>query len=200
MIGLIVLAIQVASPTTKVDFTAVGMPGEGRPVIEIKVSTVRLFSAPSQESDVIELMEVKPPAVVEWRTGFTRTIRPGTLEIRSNTLAKTYEFGDIAHLSGAESWKNPVEVLFHQGARLEYLLYLGEGTCVLRYQGMVMATDLCASLFDSDSPAELLSQPEYELWFDVAAGDAPAKWLMLGPGIAEWSCTQPYNCEEKPAR
>jgi hypothetical protein len=191
MAGLIFLVAALAN------FTAVGVPGEGTPVIEIRTSSVKLFSKPSQEADVVEQMRVEAPAVIPWRSGFTRTVRAGILEIRANALAKTHNFGDVSHLSGTESWSSPVDVLFSQGERLEYLLYLGEGICVLRRERAVMATELCQSLFDSDSPAELLSQPVYELWFDVAVGDAPPKWLMLEPGIAEWRCTQQYNCEEK---
>jgi hypothetical protein len=191
MVDLILIVAALAN------FTAVAIPGEGTPVIEIKTSSVKVFSKPSQEADVVELMKVEAPAVIPWRSGFTRTVKAGILQMRANSLAKTYDFGDIAHLSGAESWSNRVDVLFNQGERLEYLLYLGEGICVLRRERAVMATELCQSLFDSDSPAELLSQPVYELWFDISVGDAPAKWLMLEPGITEWLCTQPYNCEEK---
>jgi hypothetical protein len=196
MIGIILLAAEIANSTSPSGFTAVGIPGEGRAMIEITASPVKLYATPSLQSDVIGLMEVKTPAIVAWRAGFTRTINPGALELRSNTLATAHTFGDITHLSGTESWQSPVKVLFNEGERLPYLFYMGEGTCVVRYQDALMATELCAMLFDPDSPVTLLSQPEYELWFDIAAEQAPAKWLMLEPGVANWLCTEPYDCEE----
>ena len=196
MIGIILFAAEVVNSISTTAFTSKGIPGEGRAMIEITASPVKLYAAPSLQSDVIELMEVKAPLVIPWRDGFTRTVTPGVLELRSPTVASAHDFGDITHLSGAESWQNPVNIFFKQGERLPYLLYMGEGTCVLRYQDSLIATDLCATLFNSDSPVTLLAQPKYELWFDVAAEQAPAKWLLLEPGTAKWRCTEPYDCEE----
>lgn len=196
MIWLFLFAAEVATANSPILFTTAGTPGEGRPQIKVMAAAVKLYATPSLHSEVIAHLLFETPAVVSWRGAFTRTKSPGVLELRSDTLATTHDFGDISHLTGTESWLNPAEVRFNQGDKVPYLFYMGEGFCVVRYQHAVMATTLCSTLFDSDSSVVLRSQPEYEMWFDISSEETPSRWLMLEPGVAEWICTEPYDCEE----
>jgi hypothetical protein len=147
-------------------------PEEGRPVFEALGQTIALRSRPDPSAPIVELITAPEGERMEF-TGFRyRTLRPGVLVATRQLILTGRNLGAVDYVSRSHYYHDGGEVLtiiLGAGEYIEYLQYRAEGTGFLRWQGLVLDTDL-AAIGAADGYLPFVTQPVTQRWVQLAGG------------------------------
>jgi hypothetical protein len=125
-----------ASATFEVDL----WPGEGRPVFEAVAQQLRLRESPSESSEVLETITVRPRQRLAFDETRYRTMKPGRFFVLAATGITGRRLGDASRLSRSDYYYSgkfgPASVTVMAGETVEYFTVSGRGHLLRSHRGL----------------------------------------------------------------
>ena len=156
-------------------------PGEGIPVFEAKCTRLVLRARPSYDAPVVGYLSTVPGSRILFSGFRYRTLRPGRVVVHEEYTLTGRNLGKTNYVSSTNYYDDGGELITLQlqlNDRLEYLQYRAEGSCFIRWQGLVLDIEYSPWL-GSNRPLELVVKPVTEAWIRVESESVGTGWILV---------------------
>ena len=179
-IAAILAFFAMAASAPKVEFESELWPGEGIPVLVAGARQLTLRREPSSAAAANPPIAVKFGSRVQFDQTRYQTLRSGLAAVQTATSLSGRKLGGLNYLSEEEyySGKFPTQSFELQaGAKIEFLQYRAEGSCLMRFGGDVVDVTECPDL--SGPGFRSLRKAEVLWWVRVVVAGKPRGWALV---------------------
>jgi hypothetical protein len=155
-------------------------PGEGRPQFETTGAPLVLRVTPRPSAEVLRRVEIPAGTPVDFDETRYRTLVAGQIAVLRPAILRGRNLGEIRYLSRedyiqgdlpAQEWEAA------EGDTIEYLQDRAEGTCFIRFAGVVIDAQPCPAVL-ADS-FRTIREPITEWWIRVSPEDEAPGWVLV---------------------
>lgn len=178
---LIALVWLFFAATSSEEFVSHLWPGEGRPRLVARVTSLSLRREPHANAPLAGELKVAAGTLLEFDESRYRTTNAGKIVALRDGALRARKLGRFKVLS-AQAYRaaGPFESIdFKKGDAFDYLQYRAEGACLVRLEGELLEAETCPAF---DDRFEVLAEPTVEWWVRLVVGGEPKGWLRVERG------------------
>lgn len=202
LVSLLVTGFDLSAATFELE----SRPFEGIPYFRVNTDMLVLREVPSTKSPASRRVPVKKGSIVTYpfrveeflREGseelkrsinteimldksIQRTIKPGTIKAIADGSFYGERIGRNNKITEPDSrYPKTEEIFFKKGEIFEYLLYLGEGVCLVRYHSdLIMHHGCIFTDAGSDQWFVQISEPVIEWWLSFSKKGKTLGWVKI---------------------
>lgn len=182
----LILLLPGCADSHPVVFESEVWPGEGRPQFQTTGAPLVLRVTPRPSTEVLRRVEIAARTQVGFDETRYRTVVAGELAVLGPVVLRGRNLGETRYLSREEYYQGDLpaqEWEAAEGDAVEYLQDRAEGTCLIRFAGVVIEAQPCPALL-SDS-FRVAREPITEWWIRVSLGDEAPGWVLVEEGALQ---------------
>ncbi len=200
--GLLVTVVDLSAATFELE----SVPFERAPHFRVKTDVLVLREMPSTKSPAVRRVPIKKGSIVtfsfmikellRWESdevkgsinteimldkSIQRTVKPGIIKVIADGSFHGERIGRNNKITKSDSrYPKTEEFFFKKGDTFEYLLYLGEGVCLVRYHDDLITHHGCIFTDSgSDQWFVQISEPVIEWWLRFNKKGKALGWIKM---------------------